>query len=83
MIKYRPNLDSLLWSRKCQEYYETIDDLKAAIADHHTKFCRFIGKDRSFRPEDVLLHSSRDHLFGWENYHVIELDGITIGFCGE
>ena len=54
MIKYRPNLDSLLWSRKCQEYYETIDDLKAAIADQRTQFCRFIGKDRiPYHPKDV------------------------------
>ena len=83
MIIYRPNLDSLLWSRKCQEYYETKDALKAAIADRHTQFCRFIGTDRSFRPEDVLLHNSRDNLFGWDNYHVIELDGQIIGFCGE
>ena len=83
MIKYRPNLDSLLWSRKCQEYYETIDDLKTAIADQRTQFCRFIGKDRSFRLEDVQLHSSRDNLFGWDNYHVIELDEQIIGFCGE
>ena len=83
MIKYRPNLDSLLWSRKCQEYYEAIDDLKVAIADQRTQFCRAIGKDRSFRPEDVRLHGSCDLLFGWENYHVIELDGITIGYCGE
>ena len=73
----------MLWARKSQEYFDTIDDLKAFIADQRTMFCRFIGKDRSFCPEDVLLHSSRDYLFGWENYHVIELDGITIGYCGE
>lgn len=83
MIRYRPNLDSMLWARKSQEYFDTIDDLKAFIADQRTMFCRFVGKDIAFLPEDVLLHSSRDYLFGWENYHVIELDGITIGFCGE
>ena len=83
MIRYRPNLDSMLWARKSQEYFDTIDDLKVAIADQRTMFCRFIGKGRAFVPEDVLLHGSRDHLFGWKNYHVIELDGITIGFCGE
>lgn len=83
MIKYRPNLDSILWSRKCQEYYETIDDLKAAIADHHTKFCRFIGKDKSFFPEDVKLRTSTDLLCGWKNYCNVVLDGKTIGFCGE
>lgn len=83
MIKYRPNLDSLLWSRKCQEHFDTIDDLKAAIADQRTRFCRFIGKDRAFAPEDVELHSARDYFFGWKNYRRVVLDGITIGFCGE
>ena len=83
MIKYMPNLESMLWARKSQDYFDTIDDLKAAIANQRTQFCRFIGKDRLFRPEDVLLHNSRDYMFGWDNYHVIELDGITIGYCGE
>ena len=83
MIKYMPNLDSMLWARKSQQYFDSIDDLKAFIADQRTMFCQYIGKDRSFRPEDVLLHSSRDYLFGWKNYHSVVLDGITIGFCGE
>ena len=83
MIKYRPNLDSLLWSRKCQECFNSIDELKAALADQQTRIYRFIGKDRSFRPEDVRLRCGLDLLFNWENYHIIELDGNTIGFCGE
>lgn len=83
MIKYMPNLDSMLWARKSQEYFDSIEDLRAFIADQRTSFYRFVGKDIAFRPEDVLLHSSRDYLFGWENYHVIELGGITIGYCGE
>jgi hypothetical protein len=83
MIKYRPNLDSILWSRKCQEYYETIDDLKAAIADHHTKFCRFIGRNESFIPDDVKLRSGTDLLWGWKNYCSVIIEGTIIGFCGE
>ena len=83
MIKYRPNLDSLLWSRKCQEYFDTIDDMKCAIADQRTKFCRFIGKDKSFSPDDVELKRNEDLLFGWKNYHHVILDGIVIGYCGE
>ena len=60
MIKYMPNLDSMHWARKSQEYFDTIDDLKAFIADQRTMFCRFIGKGRAFVPEDVELHSERD-----------------------
>ena len=83
MIRYMPNLDSMLWAKKSQEYFDTIEDLKAFIADQRTRFCRFIGKDRTFVPEDVELRSAIDQLFGWTNYHSVVLDGITIGFCGE
>ena len=83
MIKYMPNLDSLLWSMKSQQYFDSIDDLKAFIADQRTRFCRFIGKDKAYAPEDVELHSAMDCFFGWKNYHSVVLDGITIGFCGE
>lgn len=83
MIKYRPNLDSLLWSRKSQEYFDTIDELKTFVSDQRTRFCRFIGKDKSFVPENVELRGGRDVLFGWENYCSVVLDGVIIGFCGE
>ena len=83
MIRYMPNLDSTLWMRKSMEYFDSIDELKVFIADQRTRFCRFIGKDISFAPEDVELHSDQDYLFGWTNYHSIVLDGITLGFCGE
>ena len=86
MIKYRPNLDSILWSRKCQEYYETIDDLKAAIADHHTKFCRFIGKpEKAYKAQEVELVAQQkpDKVMYWRNYCSVVLDGRIIGFCGE
>lgn len=83
MIRYMPNLDSMLWARKSQEYFDSIEDLKAFIADQRTNFCRFVGKDREFCPEDVELQSGRDLLWGWNNYCNVILDGTTIGFCGE
>lgn len=83
MIRYMPNLDSPLWARKSLEYFESVDELKAFVADQQTKFCRFIGRDKQFLPEDVDLQSARDLLCGWKNYCNVILDGITIGFCGE
>ena len=83
MIRYMPNLGSLLWARKSLEYFDTIDELKAFVADQRTIFCRAIGKDRSFIPEDVKLESGKDFIWGWKNYHNVVLDGATIGFCGE
>ena len=50
MIKYLPNMDSLLWSFKSIEYFDSYDDLKSFIADQRTRFLRFIGKiDKSLR----------------------------------
>lgn len=83
MIRYMPRLDSMLWSKKSIEYFDTPDDLKAFVADQRTRFCRFIGKEKSFVPEDVELQSDRDRLWGWKNYCNVVLDGIIIGFCGE
>jgi hypothetical protein len=78
-----PKLDSMLWSKKSMEYFDTPDDLKAFVADQRTKLCRFIGKEKSFVPEDVELKSDIDWFWGWKNYCNVVLDGKTIGFCGE
>lgn len=83
MIRYMPNLDSTLWMRKSMEYFDSVDDLKAFIANQHTKLYRFIGKSGSFLPEDVKLQPDRDVLWGWNNYSNVIIDGITVGFCGE
>ena len=83
MIRYMPNLDSMLWARKSIEYFDTIDDLKVFIADQRTRICRFIGKDRSFLPDDVKLRSGTDLLWGWKNYCSVIIEGTIIGFCGE
>ena len=86
MIKYIPNLDTLLWSFKSIEYFDTHEDLKSFIADQRTRFCRFIGMiDKSFDPADVTLSDplSPDSLICWNNYRSVMVDGITVGFCGE
>lgn len=83
MIYYMPKLDSMLWSRKSIEYFDTPDDLKAFVADQRTRFFHFIGSDKSFLPEDVELKSDIDRLWGWKNFCNVVLDETTIGFCGE
>ena len=86
MIKYLPNMDSLLWSFKSIEYFDSHDDLKSFVADQRTRFLRFIGKmDSFFLPSDV---SFSDPLVPapfiyWKNYRSVNIDGITVGFCGE
>ena len=86
MIKYIPNLDTLLWSFKSIEYFDTLEDLKFFIADQRTRFCRFIGRlDKSFRSADVTLSDPLSHnpVVCWKNYRSVIVDGITVGHCGE
>lgn len=86
MVKYIPNLDSLLWSFKSIQYFDSHDDLKAFIADQRTRFFRFIGMlDKSFSPSDVILSGplAPDPFVRWNNYHSVHVDGVTVGFCGE
>ena len=85
MIRYIPNLDSILWSRKSIVYFDSIDDLKAFISEQRTLFCHFIGRtDRSFRPHDVQLSNvAPDPFIRWNNYCGVIIDGITVGYCGE
>ena len=84
MIRYMPNVSSTLWAYKSIEYFDTIEDLKSFIADQRTRFCRAIGKDRNYRPNQVeLIAQGRDLILGWQNYCSVVLDGRLIGFCGE
>ena len=86
MIKYIPNLDTLLWSFKSIEYFETMEEFKSFIADQRSRFCRFIGRpDKSFTPGDVTLSDplAPDPLVCWDNYRSVHVDGVVIGYCGE
>ena len=85
MIRYKPKLDSLLWSLKCIEYFDDIDDLKAYISDQRTRFCHAIGKtDCFFHAHDVQLSDVIPDPFRlWKNYRHVIIDGITVGECGE
>ena len=85
MIRYIPNLDSIIWSRKSIEYFDSIDDLKAFISEQRTLFCHFVGRtDRFFHPHDVQLAKvPPDPFMRWNNYRGVIVDGITVGYCGE
>ena len=84
MIRYIPNLESGLWSRKCIRTFETVDDLKNYIAKKITRICRYIGEDKLYHANDVeLLSAGKDLIMGWTNYCSVILDGRIIGFCGE
>jgi hypothetical protein len=86
MIRYLPNLDSLLWSLKSQEVFDSIADLRQHIADQRNAFYRYIGiPEKEYQPSQVELKHlhDRDPFMGWKNYCSVVLDGTVIGFCGE
>jgi len=85
MIRYMPALDSMLWSLKSIEYFETVEDLKTFIAEQRTRIQRFIGKPESFRPDDVLIRCSHDldYLKFWSLHNKVTVGGVTVGYCGE
>ena len=86
MIKFIPKLDTLLWSFKSIEYFDSHEDLKSFIAHQRTLFCRFIGKvDKCFHPSDVVLSDPlpQNPFICWKNYRSVHVDGIIVGHCGE
>ncbi len=85
MIRYKPKLDSLLWSLKCIEYFDNVEDLKVFISDQRTRFCRAVGRTNCFfHPHDVHLSDViPDPFLHWNNYRGVIIDGITVGHCGE
>ena len=83
MIRYMPNLESALWSRKSLLYFDTLEEMTAFVVDQRNKFCRYIGKQIHFIHDDVELQPAKDHFYGWENYCRVIIGGILVGFCGE
>ena len=84
-INFRPTRFCLSWEMKDMIVFESMDALKCYIAEDQNKVNKFIGKPRSFSPDDVELVRplEYDKRVGWRNCFDIVLDGKTIGHCGE
>ena len=85
MIKYVPKMDSSLWSRKCQETFDTVEDMESFVADQREKFCRFVGRPVRFTQTDVILKHLCDSnpVLCLMNCRTVILDGTVVGYCGE
>ena len=86
MIRYMPKMDSALWTRKCQETFANIEDMKGFIADQRTRFCQFIGKpDCSYNDQDVELKflCKRNPALCLKNCFTVVVGGTVVGYCGE
>ena len=81
MINYRPVRFCLSWEMKDSLTFGSIKELREFIAVEQTKYSRFIGRETSYRPEDITLVSNSDR--SWRNGYDVVLEGRTIGYCGE
>ncbi len=84
-IFYRPHHQSISYSFKSMQTFDSIDALKRSIAEEHTRISRFIGKDTVFTPDDVEIRNlnEKDIFGGWKNYSSVVLAGRPVGYCGE
>jgi len=84
-IYYRPVCGSLIWEMKSICTFDSIDSMKAYVAEERTKHARYIGDPDRYYPCDVQLLDPRpkDNITGWKNCFDIVLDGKTVGYCGE
>ena len=85
MIRYAAKLESDLWMRKCQELFDTIDDMKRFVADERTRHNHYVGDPDSFTKDDVKLECDCEHNYGLclHNCSRVVVDGRVVGYCGE
>ena len=84
MLRYRKIHDSILWEMKTQWLFETVEELKAFVADQKTRDARFIGEmSKKFSIHDVELRNSVDRIGGWQNFRIVLIGGEIVGYCGE
>lgn len=86
MIRYMPEMDAMLWSRKSQRVFDNVEDLRLFIADQKTRISRFIGRpERFYNPCDIVVDriADLDPIMRWKNYCSVIVDGKVVGYCGE
>jgi len=84
-IHFRPKLGSTMWEMKSIQSFESLDILKAYIADEQTRFSAALNGAQQYSQDDVELHGLREveQCTGWKNCYDIVLAGKTVGYCGE
>ena len=86
MIHYTDKLDSALWMRKCQEVFETIEEMKQFVADARTRFNYSVERPcKIYTTDDVSLEYIGDcrHWLGIDKCSKVLVDGEVVGYCGE
>lgn len=83
MICYMPNLGSILWERKSQITFDSVEDLKGYVAERLSVFKRFVGHEVYYRPHDVEFRNFTEHdvLTGWSRRCDIVIGDRVVGYC--
>lgn len=84
-IKFRPKMSSTLWEMKSIQSFDSLDHMKAYIADEQTRFSAALNGAQQYSQDDVELRGLREveQCTGWKNCYDIVLAGKTVGYCGE
>lgn len=84
-VFFRPDRKTVSSSFKDMTVFNSMDDLKKAVAEEQTRYFRFIGKNQSFQPADVEIRflGEKDVISGWKNYSSVMVAGRPVGYCGE
>jgi len=84
-VFFRPERRTVSSSFKEMTVFNSMYDLKKAVAEEQTRYFRFIGKKQSFQPADVEIRSlgKKDVFAGWKNYSTVVVAGRPVGYCGE
>lgn len=84
-IYYRPERSTPSASFKDLRTFDSIDALKRAVAEEHTRISRFIGRQDVYGPADIEIRNlnQKDIFGGWKNYSSVFVAGRPVGYCGE
>ena len=72
-------------SMKSMRVFDSLDAMKRAVAEEHTRLLRFIGNPLAYiAPDDVqIVSTDNDVRIGWENCGNVMVAGRLVGCCGE
>ena len=85
-IQYRSKQKTLLWELKTVQPFDSVESIKAYVADKKNRYNRIVREDRpQYTADDVKLCNQKDfdNITGWRNCYDVILDGETVGYCGE
>lgn len=86
VVYYRPSGIQVTAAFKEMQTFNSLEDLKQAVADEQTRLSSFIGHpDVVYSPSDIEIRSldSEDVFGGWKNYSSVVVAGRPVGYCGE